>query len=63
MTKNQEARCPYCGGRIETFSDQDGSCDRQCTRCSWHEHVPSQDEIAQAKAENKISPKKGGAHT
>jgi len=50
MKRKSEGRCPYCGGRIEHFPDQDGSCDYQCTRCSWHEHIPSTEEIAQAKS-------------
>ncbi|MCK4374143.1 MAG: hypothetical protein KAX19_02405 [Candidatus Brocadiae bacterium] len=36
-----EDRCLCCGGKIETFPDQDGSCDYQCLHCGWSEHVPS----------------------
>ena len=50
MKQEAEGKCPYCGSRIEHFPDQDGSCDVQCTRCSWHEHIPSTKEIAQAKS-------------
>jgi tRNA(Ile2) C34 agmatinyltransferase TiaS len=60
MKRKSEGKCPYCGGRIEHFPDQDGSCDCQCSRCGWHEHIPSQAEIAQARAENRPKPKKGG---
>jgi len=60
MEQKPERVCPYCGGRIEHFPDQDGSCDVHCTRCSWHEHVPSKAEIAQVKAEHKGKPQKGG---
>ncbi|MBM4030154.1 MAG: hypothetical protein FJ291_00020 [Planctomycetes bacterium] len=60
MKRKTEAKCPYCGGSIEHFPDQDASCDYQCTRCSWHEHVPGETEIAQAKAESKRRPEKGG---
>ncbi len=50
MKRKSEGKCPYCGGRLEHFPDQDGSCDVQCTRCSWHEHIPGTEEIAQAKS-------------
>jgi len=60
MKRKAEAKCPHCGGRIEHFPDQDGSCDVQCTRCSWHEHVPSEAEIAEAKAKNQRRTSKEG---
>ncbi len=56
MKRKSEAKCLYCGGRIEHFPDQDSSCDYQCTRCSWHEHVPGEAEIAEVKAKNKGKP-------
>ena len=62
MKRNAEGKCPCCGGRIESFPDQDGSCDYQCTRCSWHEHVPGEAEIAQVKAESKGKHQRGGKH-
>jgi hypothetical protein len=40
MKKKPKARCPCCKGKIEYFPDQDGSCDFECTRCGWHQHVP-----------------------
>jgi len=60
MKRKSERKCPYCGGRIESLPDQDGSCDVQCTRCSWHEHVPGEAEIAEAKTQNRKTPEKGG---
>jgi len=35
-----EINCPSCGGKVECHPDQDGSCDWQCSRCAWHQHVP-----------------------
>ena len=46
MTEDSEAKCPCCKGKTEYFPGQDGSCDYQCTQCSWHQHVPGSDEIA-----------------
>lgn len=47
MSENAEARCPCCGGRVEYFPDQDGSCDYCCIGCSWHQHVPGDGEVAE----------------
>ena len=46
-----EPRCPFCDAAIEHLREPDGSCDDHCTRCTWHQHVPSGDEVAQAKLE------------
>jgi hypothetical protein len=51
--RKPEARCPCCKGKIEYFPDQDGSCDFECTRCGWHQHIPSQKEIQKAKRREK----------
>ena len=48
MSKDTEARCPCCQGSLEHYPDQDGSCDRQCVRCGWSEHVPDPGSIAAA---------------
>lgn len=55
MSEDAEARCPSCGRRVEYFPDQDGSCDYYCTRCSWHQHVPGDDEIAELGGKAPIS--------
>jgi len=39
--------CPCCGGEIESSPDQDGSCDFCCSRCSWHQHMPREEELAE----------------
>ncbi|MCK4374138.1 MAG: hypothetical protein KAX19_02380, partial [Candidatus Brocadiae bacterium] len=42
MNESEEGvNCPCCGGRIERFPDQDGSCDYCCERCTWHQFVPA----------------------
>lgn len=41
MGKDTEAKCLCCGEEIESFPDQDGSCDYRCFLCGWSEHVPS----------------------
>ena len=48
MTKESEAKCPCCGGRIEYSPDQDGARDYQCPHCGWSEHVPGSEDIAAA---------------
>ena len=45
------AKCPFCDGPVERFPDPDGSCDLHCTVCTWHEHRPSDDGIAEARRE------------
>jgi len=55
MSKKREeacragGNCPCCGGQIEWFPDQDGSCDYSCARCGWYQHVPSDKDIALAR--------------
>ena len=49
--RTPEPKCPYCGAHVEHLPDPDGSCDDYCTVCTWHQHIPSDDEIAQAKRE------------
>ena len=44
-------KCRFCGGNVEYFADPDGSCDYHCTICTWSEHIPSDDEAAEAKRE------------
>ena len=39
--------CPCCGSEIESSSDQNGSCDYYCSRCSWHQHMPGHDEVSE----------------
>lgn len=39
--------CPCCGREIESSPDQEGSCDFYCTRCSWHQHMPGEEELAE----------------
>lgn len=46
MSEDTETKCPSCGSRVEYFPDQDGSCDYQCLRCGWSEHVPSSENVA-----------------
>ena len=53
MKGKKQARCPCCKGEIEYFPDQDGSCDFECPRCGWHQHVPSQEEVQKAKRRKK----------
>ena len=38
----KEPRCPRCGGELEHFPDQDGSCDWRCAHCGWSQHVPAE---------------------
>ncbi len=52
-TRGSDPRCPCCGGSIERFPDPDGSCDSYCRICTWHEHRPTDDEITQARREQK----------
>ena len=54
MSEDAEARCPYCGAQIDYSPDQDGSCDYYCTRCSWHQHVPGDGEMAEFKGKEGI---------
>ena len=44
-----KANCPSCGGEVECHPDQDGSCDWQCSRCTWHQHIPGNESNAQSK--------------
>jgi len=51
-SQKPDPKCPYCGGRIEYFPDQDGSCDYDCNACGWHEHEPAGDDVREAKGED-----------
>ncbi len=48
MGKEKEDACPCCGGSIEDFQDQDGSCYYYCTHCGWREREPSSENLAAA---------------
>jgi len=39
-------RCPCCGSPLESYPEQDASCDHVCAACGWREHVPGAEDIA-----------------
>ena len=49
MSERPKPKCRFCGSEVEYFPEPDGSCDYHCPVCTWHEHLPSDDEVVEAK--------------